>query len=119
MDATRRCDGKQVMLKKVLPEQGPNELRIAQLFSSPWAARNPRNHCVPLVDVIEIPNTGQNLMVMPLLRPFNNPRFRTFGEFVTFFTQICEVSHLSLRCWSILIALGSGSPIHARIQHCT
>ena len=91
MDATRRLDGKHVMLKRVLPEKGPYELQIAQFFSSPEFSRDPRNHCVPLLDVIETPNAGQKLMVMPFLRPFNNPRFQTFGEFVAFFTQICEV----------------------------
>lgn len=91
IDATRRRDGKHVMLKKVLLEEGPYELRIAQFLSSPEAARDPHNHCVPLLDVIEIPNAGQKLMVMPFLRPFNNPRFQTFGEFVAFFRQICEV----------------------------
>jgi len=90
MDATRRRDGKQVMLKKLFPEEGPHELRITQIFSSPELARDPRNHCVPLLDVIEIPKTGQKLMVMPFLRPFNNPHFQTFGEFVAFFTQVCE-----------------------------
>jgi hypothetical protein len=82
------------MLKKVLLEEGQYELRIAQSFSSPEVARDPRNYCVPLLDVIEIPNAnaGQKLMVMPFLRPFNNPRFQTFAEFVAFFTQICEVS---------------------------
>jgi hypothetical protein len=80
------------MLKKVLLEEGPHELQIAQFFSSPEVARDPRNHCVPLLDVIETHNAGQKLMVMPFLRPFNNPRFQTFGEFVAFFTQTCEVS---------------------------
>jgi hypothetical protein len=32
------------------------------------------------------------LIVMPLLRPFDEPRFQTYAEFVAFFTQICEVS---------------------------
>jgi hypothetical protein len=97
MDATRRCDGKHVMLKKVLPEEGPYELRITQFFSSPELARDPRNHCVPFLDLIEIPNTNQKLMVIPFLRPFNSPRFQTFGEFVAFFTQMCEVGHLKCR----------------------
>jgi len=92
MDATRKRDGKQVMIKKVIPdsEEGSQELRIAQFFSSPQLAKDPRNHCVPLLDVIEIPITGQKLMVMPFLRPFNNPHFQTFGEFAAFFIQICE-----------------------------
>jgi hypothetical protein len=91
MDATCRRDGKHVMLKKIYPNEGPHELMITQLFSSRELARDPRNHCVPLLDIIEIPQNGQKLMVMPLLRPFSDPHFQTFGEFVAFFTQICEV----------------------------
>ena len=90
MDATRRSDGKHVMLKKVYPEEGPYELMIIQLFSSPEFAQDRRNHCVPLLDTLKMQH-NQKLMVMPLLRPFNNPRFQTFGEFVAFFSQICEV----------------------------
>ena len=93
MDATRRRDGKQVMLKKIFPNEGPHELIITQLFSSPQFARDPRNHCVPLLDVLEMPQSGQKLLVMPFLRPFNNPRFQTFDEFVVFFSQICEVRY--------------------------
>ena len=92
MDATRRRDRKRVMLKKVYPDEGPHELKITQLFSSQELARDPRNHCVPLLDIIEIPQNGQKLMVMPFLRPFNDPHFQTYGEFVAFFTQVCEVS---------------------------
>ena len=91
MDATRRRDGKQVMLKKVCPEEGPHELIITQLFSSRQFVRDPRNHCVPLLDILDMPQNGQKLLVMPFLRPFQNPRFQTYGEFVAFFTQICEV----------------------------
>ena len=91
MDATRRHDDKHVMLKKIYPDEGPHELQITRLFSSWELSRDPRNHCVPLLDIIEIPHNGQKLMVMPLLRPFNDPHFQTFGEFVAFFTQICEV----------------------------
>ena len=91
MDATRRRDGKHVMFKKIYPEEGPHELIITQLFSSRELARHPRNHCVPLLDIVENSQNGQKLMVMPLLRPFNDPHLQTFGEFVAFFTQICEV----------------------------
>ena len=97
MDATRLRDGKRVMLKKVYPEEGPHELIITQLFSSREFARDPRNHCVPLLDILEAQN-GQKLMVLPFLRPFNNPRFQTFGEFVAFFAQICEVDIFNIRC---------------------
>ncbi|KAI9451013.1 hypothetical protein BJY52DRAFT_1419337 [Lactarius psammicola] len=34
---------------------------------------------------------SHKIMVFPLLRPFDRPQFQTFGEFVAFFTQMCEV----------------------------
>jgi hypothetical protein len=91
MDAIRVRDNLHVMLKKVLPEEGPHELRINKLFSSLELAAMPHNHCAPLLDVIELQRPEpQTLMVFPLLRPFNQLKIQTFGEFVTFFTQICE-----------------------------
>ena len=89
MDATRISDGKPVMLKRLLREEGPYE--ISRLFSTEPLFTNPRNHCVQLLNVIELPNDPP-IMVHPLLRPFYDPPFQTYGEFVTFFAQICEVS---------------------------
>jgi hypothetical protein len=90
MDATCKDDGKQVMLKNV--PAGEWELEITQYFSSPVVRSNPKNHCVPLLETLELPDTlDHKLMVMPYLRPFDNPQFRTYGEFVDFFTQISEV----------------------------
>ena len=74
-------------------KRGQQELEIARTVSSPELRRHPRNYCVPLLDVLELPNTlDRKLMVMPFLRRFDEPRFQTYGEFVDFFTQICEVS---------------------------
>jgi hypothetical protein len=98
IDAVRAQDDFPVMLKRVFTEEGPYELSITQRFSSPELAGNPRNHCVPLLDVIELEGAGSHkLMVFPLLRPFNHPQFQTFGEFVAFFTQICEVGIIHYR----------------------
>ena len=93
MDATRN-DGMRVMLKRVHVRGGQQGLKIAQMFSSPEVRGDPRNHCIPLLEILELPDTlDQKVIVMPFLRPFNDPCFRTYGEFVAFFTQICEVSH--------------------------
>jgi serine/threonine protein kinase len=93
MDATRKGDGKQVMLKNVPARRGQHELAITRHLSSPELRRAPRNHCVPLLDSFELPDAlDRKFIVMPYLRPFDKPRFRTYGEFVAFFTQICEVS---------------------------
>ncbi len=91
MDATRISDGRPVMLKKLPFEEGPHELEINRLFSTEPLASNPRNHCAPLLDVIQLLNEPP-IMVHSLLRPFYNPRFQTFGEFVSFFSQVCQVS---------------------------
>ena len=93
MDATRRRDGKRAMLKKIYLDEGCHELTTTQLLSSSAIARDSRNHCVSLLNIIEISQNGQKLklMVMPFLRRFSDHHFQTFGEFVAFFTQICEV----------------------------
>ena len=93
MDATRISDGKPVMLKMLPEEEGPYELQINKLFSTEPLASNPKNHCVHLLDVIELPNNPP-IIVQPLLRPFYDPKLQTYGEFVTFFAQICEVSFM-------------------------
>ena len=94
MDATH-LDGRQVMLKSVPVRRGQQEFEIARTVSSPELRRHPRNHCVPLLDTLELPDTlDEKLIVMPFLRPFDEPRFQTYGEFVAFFTQICEVSSI-------------------------
>jgi hypothetical protein len=91
MDAIRVRDNLQVMLKKVSPAERPQELRIIQHFSSPRVAIIPRNHCAPLLDVIDLQDPEpQKLMVFPLLCPFNQSEIQTFREFVVFFAQICE-----------------------------
>ncbi len=111
MDAVRERDGLPVMLKRLFPEEGPYELEINQFFSSPELADDPRNHCAPLLDLIELQGLeSHKIMVFPLLRPLNRPRFQTFGEFVAFFTQICAViqifTYLASRYNSRLVAQG-------------
>jgi hypothetical protein len=89
MDATRARDGRQVMFKTV---PSGSELEISQFLSSPELIPESHNHCVPLLDILELPDEPeQKLIVMPFLRPFDNPRFQTYGEFVSFFSQICDV----------------------------
>ena len=90
-NATRIPDGRQVVLKRLLTEEGPYELEINKLFSTEPLASNSRNHCVHLLDVIELPDDPP-ILVHTLLRTYDEPRFRTYGEFITFFSQICEVS---------------------------
>ncbi len=99
MDATRIVDGKRVMLRKV----SQNELEISVFFkySHETITNDPRNHCVPIFDVLEVPYEDETaIIVMPFLRPFYTPRFETRGEFLEFFRQILEVrKHIIHLCY--------------------
>ncbi|KAN0139105.1 hypothetical protein V8E53_003107 [Lactarius tabidus] len=77
------------MLKRLLNEEGPYELQINKLFSTEPLSSNPQNCCARLLHVIQLPDEPP-IMVHSLLRPFDDPPLRTYGEFVTLFSQICE-----------------------------
>ncbi|KAI0363369.1 hypothetical protein BV20DRAFT_147088 [Pilatotrama ljubarskyi] len=91
VDAVRLSDGEMVMLKKVRRSVHPYEVAIGQYFSSGQVASEPRNHCCPLYDVLQDPKDDDlQIIVMPLLRRYNNPSFETVGEAVEFFSQVFE-----------------------------
>jgi hypothetical protein len=93
MDAIRTSDNASVALKRVEKAAHPYEASIAQYLSSPDLASE-RNHSVPIYDVLEIPDHPDfQLLVMPLLRGFDDPPIETIGEAVSFFRQIFEVSN--------------------------
>ena len=112
MDATRISDGRPVMLKQLLTEEGPYELEVNRLFSTEPLSSNVRNHCVQLLDVVEL-SGDPPIMVHPLLRPFYDPPLQTYGEFVTFFAQTCEVRSAYFH-YTIQSFNGPGCPINAR-----
>ncbi|KAJ7726442.1 hypothetical protein DFH07DRAFT_852778, partial [Mycena maculata] len=91
MDAERICDGHKVMLKSVSTKLHPNEVKIAQFFSSPPHVGNPRNHCIPIFEVLQdLDDPDKQILVMPHFIAFDQPRFDTVGEVVDCFRQIFE-----------------------------
>ncbi|RPD69052.1 hypothetical protein L226DRAFT_494947 [Lentinus tigrinus ALCF2SS1-7] len=86
IDATRP-DGTVVALKSICNE-GSREVEIAQFLTS---LALPDNHCVPVLDVFPDPlDSARTLMVMPWLRPFDDPEFVMVGEVIDFVTQMLE-----------------------------
>jgi hypothetical protein len=68
------------------------EHRIASYMTSPALRSNPRNHCVPILALIRVPDYDDGfLLVMPLLRRFNQPDFETIGQCADFMRQMLEV----------------------------
>ncbi|KAJ7218785.1 hypothetical protein B0H12DRAFT_327568 [Mycena haematopus] len=90
MDAERR-DGEQVMLKWVSKKTHPHEVEIARLFSASALSKNPKNHCIPILDVLQDPqDSDKKIIVMPRLIRFDEPVFDTVSEVIDCFRQIFE-----------------------------
>ncbi|RPD53218.1 hypothetical protein L227DRAFT_405511 [Lentinus tigrinus ALCF2SS1-6] len=91
LDAVRSKDGQIVVIKHDSKSVHPYESDIGLFFSSPPLANDPRNHCCPVLEDMDDPyDPDRRLMVMPLLRTYNDPKFATVGEAVEFFRQIFE-----------------------------
>ena len=81
-----------VTLKQISRADHPYEVDIALYFSSEDLVSKPENHCVPIHDVLSLDDDGDFvIIVMPLLRPYTDPRFDTIGEAVECFRQLFEV----------------------------
>ncbi|KAI0643709.1 hypothetical protein C8Q79DRAFT_1120660 [Trametes meyenii] len=89
IDATRISDGKLVYLKRVASTSP--ELSLCRYFSSQELRRDPRNHCVPLLDVILHPmDPAVSFMVMPFLRYVDRPPFETVEDVMDCGEQLLE-----------------------------
>ena len=88
-----------VFLKLISVDEHPEEIAIGQYLSSPPLSDDPRNHCCPVIDVLQDPlSSDKRIIVMPLLRAFDNPKFITVGEAVEFFRQAFEVRTIRYPC---------------------
>jgi len=91
MDATQISDGQFVVLKKTSKSRNPSETDILHWFSSGSAANDPRNHVVPILQVLDVPHEEDLIIiVMPLLRKYDNPWFDTVGEALECIRQLFE-----------------------------
>lgn len=94
VDATRISDGALVALKRVPRANSPDEGAIGLLFSSEPMKSDAQNHCVPIYEVMEVPDSADfEVVVMPFLRLWYNPPFDTIGEVVAFLQQVIEGLH--------------------------
>ncbi|KAL5530918.1 hypothetical protein ACEPAG_3794 [Sanghuangporus baumii] len=81
--AARVSDGSNVIIKKI--KKNSDEKSIAVYLSS---LKDQKNRCVPIIDTF--PDEAEDyteFLVMPLLRRFNSPSFRTVNEVVDFVEQ--------------------------------
>ncbi|KAJ7159438.1 hypothetical protein C8R46DRAFT_906589 [Mycena filopes] len=81
LDATRLADNRKVVLKLV---KWPEEVTLTRHFGQELPDTRPsaQNRCVPLLDIIHLPaaDRGIAILVLPLLRQFDEPPFKQLGE---------------------------------------
>ncbi|KAI0645035.1 kinase-like protein [Trametes meyenii] len=86
IDARRINDNQLVAIKKF--RKDGQESSIAQYLSS---FKQPQNHSVAIYEILPDPiDPTLSLMVMPYLRPCNDPDFATVGDVVDFVSQTLE-----------------------------
>lgn len=89
IDAQRISDGKLVFIKRMKTDD--SETRIARMLSSDSLSKDPRNHCAPVLDVIQDPSDlTVSYMVMPYLREADSPPFDFVEEIIDFVDQVLE-----------------------------
>ncbi|KAM5532635.1 hypothetical protein V8D89_013679 [Ganoderma adspersum] len=89
IDATRLSDGKLVLLKRVAADS--MEVKIASYFSSQGIREDPRNHCIPVLDVIpDKDNSNKCYLVMPFLRYVDRPPFESVQSILDCGEQLLE-----------------------------
>ncbi|KAG2141275.1 hypothetical protein DEU56DRAFT_796028 [Suillus clintonianus] len=107
LDARRTHDGTRVSLKSIDVSRHPYEIEIGRYLCSSPLREDPANHCVPIYDVLQVPNDDREaILVMPLLRDATDPFFDTVGEVVDCIHQLFEglrfmhSHHIAHRCAS-------------------
>ncbi len=82
-------DGAKVVIR--ITRTDTAELSMAKRLCS---SDEPRNHTVPILDVIPIPDDEDQrvFMVMPMLKLFHEPEFHCRSKFVDAFRQLLEAS---------------------------
>jgi hypothetical protein len=104
LDAKRLEDGLVVCIKRIEPKTDDfkfarMEVEIGRYLSTEHMLRDPTNHCVPIMDNFQDPTDPTiEYIVMPFLRPFNDPAFGVIGEVVDFVSQVLEVRIHVLLC---------------------
>ena len=89
-------DGKPVWLK-IIRVSDP-ELRILRKLSEKKHVSDSRDHCIPLLEVLDFADAaGYNVVVMPMLRNWFDPPLHLFVEVVAFVDQLLEVIQLVIR----------------------
>lgn len=89
--ATRLIEGSKVVLRKI--KRDSSEADFGKFFSSAPRSSDPRNHCIPVYEVLDILDDEKtSIMVKPSLPSCLLVDFDTVGEVIEYVRQMLEVS---------------------------
>ncbi|THH04862.1 hypothetical protein EW146_g10061 [Bondarzewia mesenterica] len=89
IDAVCLEDSSVVSIKII--RNNTSEIDIGRYLSTSSLITHPMNHCVPIFDSFNNPDEpNTSYIVMPYLRPFDDPPFGSVGEVVDFVRQTLE-----------------------------
>lgn len=93
MDAKRRTGQLDVAIKRTRLTEPFNELMACRVFQREDVAKNERNHCIRMLDVVYLGSEPhlEALLVFPNLFPYNIRGFEVLEEALDFFSQMFEV----------------------------
>lgn len=90
IDAVRLSDRSPVFIKVV--RKNSEEVRIATYLRSGELQKDPRNCCVPILDVLHLPgDEDSSFIVMPFLRYIDSPPFELVGDVLQCVGKLLEV----------------------------
>jgi len=117
------------MLKLISRAHHSNEILISKYFSAEPLSSHPRNHCIPLYEVLDVfDDPDACILVLPFLREYKDPRFKSIGEAAEFFRQVfeglqfihqCNVAHRDCMNLNIMMDPKPTYPdsFHPRLPH--
>ena len=107
-------DGRLVYIKRV--PTGSDEEKIACMFSENDLHNDPRNHCVPILDLFKDDEDERiSYMVMPFLRLANDPRLYHVNDVVEFIDQFLEVCSWRMILTGLRISSSARIPLGATL----
>ncbi|KAI0645028.1 kinase-like domain-containing protein [Trametes meyenii] len=119
IDATRISDGTRVAIKTIKKEG--QELSVSLLVASLGGSNN---HCVSALEALDDPlDSRRSLLVMPYLRPYNNPQLSTVVDVISFVSQMLQglaflhrnrIAHRDIAPQNIMM---DGSPLYPDGHH--
>ncbi|KAJ2915958.1 hypothetical protein MD484_g4421, partial [Candolleomyces efflorescens] len=80
-----------VVLKRIDVSKYPKEVEITTYLTTEPLKSQAENHTIPLIEVLQPPQEEDvRILVLPLLRDYDDPLFETMGEAIHFLDQFLE-----------------------------